>query len=397
MFHRNSSLHEMTMIGAHPSLPAVVDVAVVGLGALGAATLWRLAERGVNAIGIDQYIVPHAQGSTHGKTRLFRTICLEHPELGHYARLSRDLFRELEAHAGETLLDITGGVMIGSPRSHVIQGTMRAAERLGVNVSTLDADEIAARYPQHKGLSKDEIAILDPEAGLARPEAFVAAAIARAEALGTPTLQGVRVISITESGSQLKIEMPGAVVLADQIVVAAGVWLETLVPNLPLDPIRTTMTWFSPSDGFDLEQFPVFIREISSRLLLWGHGSLPGGDIKIGLGDIGVDRLRVDPMNIDRGIRLAEIAELENTMARYMRNVGPAPSRMDACVINRTPDEQFLIGRVPTFGGHLIVVGGDNGHAFKHAPAIGETAAAITLFERPKLAVDFVDPLRFRI
>ncbi len=48
------------------------EVAVVGLGALGAATLYQLARRGVSAIGIDRFAPPHALGSSHGKTRITR-------------------------------------------------------------------------------------------------------------------------------------------------------------------------------------------------------------------------------------------------------------------------------------------------------------------------------------
>ena len=65
------------------------DVAVIGLGALGAASLWRLAEQGVKVIGAEQSSPPHARGATHGKPRLFRPFCLEHPALGEYPNLLR--------------------------------------------------------------------------------------------------------------------------------------------------------------------------------------------------------------------------------------------------------------------------------------------------------------------
>ena len=38
------------------------DVIVVGLGAMGAATVCQLAGRGVRVLGIDQYAPPHAFG-----------------------------------------------------------------------------------------------------------------------------------------------------------------------------------------------------------------------------------------------------------------------------------------------------------------------------------------------
>jgi len=48
------------------------DVAVVGLGAMGAAALYQLARRGVRAVGIDRFAPPHSLGSSHGETRITR-------------------------------------------------------------------------------------------------------------------------------------------------------------------------------------------------------------------------------------------------------------------------------------------------------------------------------------
>jgi sarcosine oxidase len=54
------------------------DVVVVGLGAMGSATLYHLARRGVRALGIDQFAPPHTEGSTHGRTRIIREAYFEH-------------------------------------------------------------------------------------------------------------------------------------------------------------------------------------------------------------------------------------------------------------------------------------------------------------------------------
>jgi sarcosine oxidase len=45
---------------------------VVGLGAMGSATLYQLAKRGIKALGIDHLSPPHTLGSTHGDTRITR-------------------------------------------------------------------------------------------------------------------------------------------------------------------------------------------------------------------------------------------------------------------------------------------------------------------------------------
>src|SRR5258708_22025139 len=43
------------------------DCAVVGLGAMGSATLWQAAARGARVIGVDRFDPPHDRGSSHGE------------------------------------------------------------------------------------------------------------------------------------------------------------------------------------------------------------------------------------------------------------------------------------------------------------------------------------------
>jgi sarcosine oxidase len=52
---------------------------------------------------------------------------------------------------------------------------------------------------------------------------------------------------------------------ASQVVGAAGAWLGSLLPGLPLAPRRTPLYWFRPrdprSEEFTLDRFPAFIWE----------------------------------------------------------------------------------------------------------------------------------------
>ncbi|MDT2009956.1 FAD-dependent oxidoreductase [Rhodococcus opacus] len=102
-----------------------IDVAVVGLGAFGSAALWRLAARGVDVVGIEQFGVAHALGSSHGSTRLFRTACLEHPGLVPLARHAATLWDELERESGTPILRRTGAVLIGPESGRAVGGTRR--------------------------------------------------------------------------------------------------------------------------------------------------------------------------------------------------------------------------------------------------------------------------------
>jgi len=55
------------------------DVAVIGLGAMGSAALFHLAQRGINAIGIERFEPGHDRGSSHGESRIIRLAYFEHP------------------------------------------------------------------------------------------------------------------------------------------------------------------------------------------------------------------------------------------------------------------------------------------------------------------------------
>ncbi|MBV8721298.1 MAG: N-methyl-L-tryptophan oxidase, partial [Candidatus Eremiobacteraeota bacterium] len=48
------------------------DVAVIGLGGMGAATLSHLARRGVHCIGIERFERLHENGASHGESRIIR-------------------------------------------------------------------------------------------------------------------------------------------------------------------------------------------------------------------------------------------------------------------------------------------------------------------------------------
>src|SRR3982750_2263064 len=105
------------------------DVAVVGLGVMGAASLYRLTKRGVRAIGIEQFQPGHDQGSSHGESRIIRLGYFEHPSYVPLLRRTYELWRELEAEAGAKILHIPGIVEIGPAGGEVVSGTL-AASRL---------------------------------------------------------------------------------------------------------------------------------------------------------------------------------------------------------------------------------------------------------------------------
>src|SRR5215217_8220221 len=102
------------------------DVIVVGVGAMGAATCWELARRGVRVLGLEQFDIPHARGSSHGYSRMTRMAYYEHPNYVPLLRRANALWRELEHESREALLHLVGGLYAGPRNGPLIRGAQRS-------------------------------------------------------------------------------------------------------------------------------------------------------------------------------------------------------------------------------------------------------------------------------
>lgn len=381
------------------------DIVVVGLGAWGSQALWRLAARGIDVVGIERYGIGHSMGSTHGTTRLFRIACLEHPGLAPIAIRSRDLWNELGDAVGETLLRQTGGIMVGPRHGHVVAGTLAAADAAGLDVDLLDHDQLLERFPQYGDFGPDDIGVWDPAAGVSYPEAGVRAAVSEAERLGARVLSDTRVTDVELINDGVLVSAGALRIHAKQVVLAAGAWMPKFV-DYPLAARRTPLFWFDSTDenatlpggDFDLDAFPVFIRELPDGSVLWGHGARKDGDdhfsVKIGMEDRGDNFSDTDADTVDRYIHPdTDFGQLSELVSRAFPTLDSTPTKAISCMVTNSADGQFLVGR-PDDDPRLIIAGGDSGHGFKHAPGVGELLAQIAVGERPFTDIGFLDPNR---
>src|ERR671925_969595 len=115
------------------------DVIVVGLGAMGSATVQQLATRGVRVVGFDSHRPPHLHGSHAGGSRIIRLAYFEGAAYVPLLRRAYELWRELEAGAGEQLLHSTGSIDAGPPGQLVFSGSLRSCAEHGLAHEVLDA------------------------------------------------------------------------------------------------------------------------------------------------------------------------------------------------------------------------------------------------------------------
>jgi sarcosine oxidase len=374
------------------------DVVVVGVGAMGSAALWRLAERGIPAIGFERFEPGHDRGSSHGETRILRTAYLEGPAYVPLAQRAIGLWGELERVSGVSLMVVNGGLMLGSRDSDVITGTMASVETYGLPYRLLDATQLRTEYPAHR-VSEDDVAIFEHEAGFLRPELAVTTAAGRAEDLGATVVRNSVIRRIENRPGGVRVTADGVVCDARHAVVSVGAWLQSVFPDLHL-PVRVTRqiaTWWplERPQLFTPDRFPIFIRDIGGSITadssFYGFPSQDGATIKVAIhreGNV------VDPDTIDREVSAEDLAPIRDHINRYLDGVRLEPVRTSVCMYTNTPDHDFLIGSPPGMS-NLTILGGFSGHGFKFASVIGDIAADLAARGGTDYPVSWLSPDRF--
>src|SRR5438045_440083 len=121
------------------------EVIVVGLGAMGSATLFHLARRGVRALGLEQFRAGHNLGSSHGDSRIIRETYFEHPLYVPLVQRAHELWRELERVSGEPLMKIVGGLVMAPAAGMLVSRSSRRAREHGLATETLEARQVSER------------------------------------------------------------------------------------------------------------------------------------------------------------------------------------------------------------------------------------------------------------
>src|SRR2546423_4022217 len=209
------------------------EVIVAGLGAMGCATLFHLARRGVRALGLEQFRPGHSLGSSHGDSRIIRETYFEHPLYVPLVRRAHELWRELELESGTALMTITGGLMMGPENGFVVSGTLRSAHEHRLQHQVLGPAEVHERIPAFQ-IVDHIVAVLDPRAGYLDPEACNRAHLAGATAAGAETTFEDGMVEWSTDGDGVRVETRSGSYVADRLVLAAGAWIPTLTRDLEL-------------------------------------------------------------------------------------------------------------------------------------------------------------------
>ncbi len=363
------------------------DVVVVGLGAMGAATLYQLAKGGIKAVGIDRYLPPHDQGSSHGDTRITRLAVGEGAAYVPLVRRSHEIWRQLEAQTGEDLFEQCGVLVMTSSEAPTLHHgatdftgrTIELARTHGIAHEVLGAAEIRERFPQFAQVRDDAIGYFEAAGGFVRPERCIAAQLKLAQSLGAKVITGTVVTDVQSVDGTVRVSAGERSWVADKAIVCAGMWSAGLLVGsfqTLLKVCRQKLFWCQ------LEE-PVIFPEASPSFILahgpsesevcYGFPPIPGeGSMKIATEQyVGID----SPDALDRTVSKTEIDDMYRTqVAGKIAGVSSRLIKASVCAYTVTPDHGFIIDDHPSLK-HVTVVSACSGHGFKHSAGIGEALA----------------------
>ncbi len=350
------------------------DAIVIGVGAMGSATVYQLARRGLRVLGIERYDIPNEMGSSHGISRMIRLTLQEDPAYVPLVRRAYELWHELENISGERLLITTGSIRAGLEDSSYYLGSVEACEAHHIPHEILTGPEVNRRFPGYR-LSEDTMAVYQADGGFLLSERCIVNHVAAALDLGgevhgreqaldwEPTAEGVRVN--TDRGTYT----------AKNLVVCSGAWTSKVLPDLAKSTAveRQVLAWFQPRrpELFRPDTFPVFgVMADEGRFYGFPTYGIPG--FKIGRTHH-LDQ-QVDPDLMDREIHPEDEAILRDFTKQYFPEAAGPALALKTCMFTNSPDEHFILDTLPDFP-QVSVAAGFSGHGFKHSSVVGEIMA----------------------
>jgi sarcosine oxidase len=386
------------------------ETIVVGLGAMGSATLYQLAKRGNRVLGLDRFSPPHGNGSSHGESRIIRQAIGEGEEYVPFTLRSYELWRQIEIATGRNLLTVTGGLTLQSRtnqatmhgRRDFLGEAIRCAKKFDIRHEILETAEIKKRYPQFA--VTDECAYYEYEMGFLRPELCIEAELDLARRHGAAVQTDEWVASVERDGnSAVTVKTKHGFYSAEKVIISAGPWITRFLPSTyaPLFKVyRQVMYWFAIMNdwrsSFAAPGFPIFIWIFGrgSEFGFYGFPSLDSKTIKVATEQYAAS---TDPDHIQRRIRIQEQRSIyQNYVHDRLPGISARCVYAASCLYTTTPDSNFVIDVHPD-NERIIVASPCSGHGFKHSAAIGEALAEQVMEGKSKLDMSSFSLKRFEV
>jgi sarcosine oxidase len=364
------------------------DIAVIGLGAMGSASLYAAARRGQRVLGLERYEPGHFRSSSFGESRLIRLAYFEDPSYVPLVQEAYARWRDLEAATGQNVLMITGAIEAGFAGAPLVVESWRSSTEHNLASERLTARQANARFPAFD-LPDDWDVIFQPDAGVLLPEKAIRLFVAGAEAHGAMVRLHTRVISVEPIDGKVQIVLEGGERFeVGSAVISAGAWIGDLLPDIAqgLRLTRQPLMWFKPLDPALVrpDRMPAFLFQTRTDLI-YGLPDVCGTGVKAALHDSG--ELLSSAEEARGAVSRAEVAHLQGTLRRYVPAAAGTLVDSSVCIYTRSPDGHFLVGLHPK-APQLVIASPCSGHGFKFASVMGEILADLAINRKTDRPID---------
>lgn len=365
------------------------DFVVVGAGIVGSWTAKELKKHG-KVLLLEQFREPHTRGSSHGQSRLIRSGYEE----SFFADLmphSFKMWRQAENETKEELIKTTGTVCVAdSTENERFIGIIENLKRLSPeHLVELSGKDVKSKYPTTLNYDENCGFLFDKSGGVIYAHKAVRTIQQWFQNSGGVMWDSCKVTEIKPGKDKVKLITSRGDVYAKSVVVTSGCWSKQLVnslaPSLPLEPQAVKVYYwkekepgvYSASSGFPtvLDLIDPYIYALPSieypgLVKICFHGGTPCNPDER-------DRAKVD-------------VEKENYLKDYVKKHFPLleaePAIVETCMYTCTPDEIFLIDRLPGFK-NIVIGTGFSGTGFKTSPAVGRLLSELARGVEPFLDI----------
>ncbi len=358
------------------------DVAVIGGGAIGLAVAYYLktASSACRVAVIERdssYSLASTPRASGGVRRLFALT--ENIELSNFSIPVYQSFPDLMAVDGEKA-DIgfkKNGYLFIVPQAHVanLHRNYERQKKLGVNVEWLEPEALKARFPS---MRVDDLgaAVQSNDDGWLDPYAVLMAFRKKARALGVTLIQDEAVAINRDAKLVRSVALKsGAVVLADNVVNAAGAWAPQISAMVsmavPITPLRRFEHYFECEET--VEPLP-YLKDVN-RLAFRPEGKGYSGGVPT------LDEPRGYNFEVDHNY-FEEVVwpALAHRFPQFERT--KCKATLAGLYDQNDFDGNPIIG--PWEGGceNFYMAAGFSGHGLMHAPACGRALSELILNRR---------------
>ena len=371
------------------------DVIVIGLGAMGGAAAYHCTKRGARVLGLDANPPHHQLGSSHGATRAIRETYFESPDYVPLVWRSYDLWRELEAETGTSLLSTSGAVYVGPEGHPMVMGVASAATQHGLDVTWLSPTDAVKRFPGF-ALPDGWRAVYEQRAGVLQAERCLQAHTDMARKHGADLRFGDGALSWRQTdGGSVVVDTANGKHEAGAVILTLGPWACDALSDLdlPLTGRRITVVHFETAkpDLYDPATMSVYFWATPEGVYA-GFPHFDGEGVKIMRHDTGDV---CTPACVRREVSNDDVAEVAHFADTYMPHVNNGTSTSHVCLYTMTPDNHFIIDHHPGFQ-NVAYATGFSGHGFKFAPVVGEIMADLVLQQETQHPTAFLSADRFQ-